>query len=70
MMKRQNVDEYDELPEEDRIGHDFVLALTRLHAPPELQAITRIKVATLHAKSPKNQCCRRNYTKRSGMASR
>ena len=61
IMRDRNVEEYNDLPEEYQVHHDFVLALTHLHAPPELQAITQTKVETLHASLPSNECYRRTF---------
>ena len=60
IMRDRNVEEYNDLPEEYQVHHDFVLALTHLHAPPELQAITQTKVETLHAKPPQQRVLPKN----------
>lgn len=55
IMKQRNVESYDQLSNEYQVQHDFVLALTLLHAPPELHAVGKIRVCTLRPRMPQEQ---------------
>lgn len=55
LMRARNVEIYNELPNEYQVQHDFVLALTHLNAPPELQRIAKLSVKTLHGQEPQER---------------
>jgi len=55
LMKEYRVELYDDLPAEAKVNHDIVLALMRLHAPPELMGIDRLPVATVHRQNPQER---------------
>src|SRR4051794_5884837 len=52
LMSERRVEAYEELPDTHRVKHDFVRALSLLHAPPELEKIGRAKLRTAHHKGP------------------
>lgn len=54
IMKEHNAENYDDLREEYQVHHDFMLALTHLHAPPELQA-TWTRIETSHSRPPQQR---------------